>query len=112
MEKKIWLSYDLSLNGDYEGLYRWLDKRRAEECGSGLAVFQFTFSSSDLTDSAEAQELLDSIKEYMHINEIRDRIYAVWGRNSRRIAGRFLVGNRKRAPWEGMAGLGTDVSDD
>jgi len=112
MRKRVWLSYDLSLNGDYEGLFRWLDEEDAEECGDGLAVFVFNFESDDSSDAVEANELLESIKRSMSINEKRDRIYAVWRRNSGKTAGRFLVGNRKRAPWEGAAGRESEDEDD
>ena len=29
----IWISYDLGVRGDYEGLYAWLDSHGAKECG-------------------------------------------------------------------------------
>ena len=29
----VWISYDLGIRGDYEGLYAWLDSHRAKECG-------------------------------------------------------------------------------
>ena len=34
---RFWLSYDLGINGDYDGLYRWLDRQGAKECGSSMA---------------------------------------------------------------------------
>jgi len=32
MKQTIWISYDLGLQGDYPGLYRWLDLHKAKEC--------------------------------------------------------------------------------
>ncbi len=27
MKKALWISYDIGVRGDYEGLYAWLDSR-------------------------------------------------------------------------------------
>ena len=34
MNKALWLSYDLGVKGDHEGLDAWLDDHDAEECGN------------------------------------------------------------------------------
>ena len=112
MKKAVWLSYDLSLNGDYMGLYKWLDKNEAKECGDGVAFFKFDFSSARGNDAEEKKKLLSSIKTNVKINVGRDRMYAVWERSDGKIKGRFLVGNRKRAPWEGAAGQTSEEDDD
>lgn len=36
---RIWLSFDLGVSGDYEGMYAWLDDKRAKECGSSVASY-------------------------------------------------------------------------
>lgn len=41
MTKAIWISYDLGIGGDYDGLYRWLANHKAVECGDGLAFFNY-----------------------------------------------------------------------
>ena len=47
MKKAIWISYDLGIGGDYDGLYRWLANHSAVECGDGLAFFNYQAKSSD-----------------------------------------------------------------
>lgn len=42
VKSAIWLSYDLGVNGDYEGMYAWLDNHGAKECGGSVAYLQFT----------------------------------------------------------------------
>lgn len=106
MRKFIWLSFDLSLNGDYERLFRWLDERSAKECGDGLACFYFDFRTEN-----EKEELTSSMKSNIEIKEGKDRLYAVWERTDGRTRGSFLVGARKRAPWEGAFGRFSDDLD-
>ena len=38
-QKAVWISFDLGVQGDYEGLYRWLDSFDARECGENLVLF-------------------------------------------------------------------------
>ena len=99
MIKTVWLSFDLSLNGDYDGLFKWLDERSAKECGDGLAFFEFEFHTTN-----EQEELIRSIAETVSINNKRDRIYAIWMRQDDKVQGSFLFGSRKRAPWDGASG--------
>jgi hypothetical protein len=46
MKKRFWLSYDLGIDGDYDGLYGWLDRIKAIECGDGLASFALDVGKS------------------------------------------------------------------
>jgi hypothetical protein len=105
MKKVVWMSFDLGVNGDYEGLYRWLDARQARECGDSLALFSFEFKS-DLPSEIEA-----SIKESMEIGA-RARIYIIFVGKDRKAKGRFLFGQRKAAPWAGFAPTGPTEDDE
>ena len=42
MESIVWMSYNLGVTGDYEGLYAWLDEHNAKECGNSVAWFSFS----------------------------------------------------------------------
>jgi hypothetical protein len=33
MNSAVWISYDLGVQADYEGMYAWLDEHQAKECG-------------------------------------------------------------------------------
>ena len=103
MRTPIWISYDLGVSGDYEGLYSWLDTHGAKECGSSVAFLQYNHAGDLMTGLANDIESAVSLDK-------RSRIYVV-RRDGERVAGRFVIGNRKAAPWEGFGDNG-DTSDD
>ncbi len=94
--KTFWLSYDLGLKGDYEGLYQWLDEHQAKECGSALAMFKRDVNGTTFIEDIE-EELTSAVKF-----KDGDRIYLIW-RDGALNKGKFVVGGRKRSPWEGYA---------
>jgi hypothetical protein len=94
VKSTIWLSYDLGVNGDYEGMYAWLDNRGAKECGSNVAYMQFTHGG-DLPASLKSE-----IEGAVALNK-RSRIYVIYKKEAK-ISGRYLIGHRKGAPWEGF----------
>lgn len=102
--KTFWLSYDLGLKGDYEGLYQWLDEHRAKECGSALAVFKLE------TDGDFVKNITDELKRVVQFKS-DDRVYLIW-RDGKLNKGKFIVGGRKRAPWEGYASIIENAQED
>ena len=93
----MWISYDLGLRGDYEGLYSWLDSVGAKECGDSVAFFTKKVGSS-LIDS-----IREDIKQHVKFNKT-DRVYIIYlDDNTHKIKGTFLFGKRKRSSWEGYA---------
>ena len=99
MRSTIWLSYDLGVNGDYEGLYSWLDSQGAKECGSSVAFLRYTHDG-DLLGA-----LKEDIRTAISLNK-RSRIYVIYDRK-----GRYVFGRRKSAPWEGFGDKGDDEED-
>lgn len=98
MEKTFWISYDLGLRGDYNGMYRWLDTYKAKECGDSFAIFKFDCKKEDFIT-----EISESLKQAIAFKD-DDRVYLIWRDEDKKIAkGRFLIGRRKPAPWEGYA---------
>ncbi len=98
MKSAIWISYDLGVRGDYEGLYTWLDEHEARDCGDGLAFLQFEYKTQIV--AAIKREL----KRAVSVNK-RTRIYVIYrDRDSTKIRGIFIFGRRKAAPWVGYAG--------
>jgi len=93
MKKTVWISYDLGVKGDYEGLYGWLDNHTAKECGNSVAVFEYDYGDNFLDELQ--QDLSQNVNLARH-----DRIYLIW-RQDRKIKGKFLFGKRKAAPWSG-----------
>ena len=97
--KAVWISYDLGIKGDYEGLYYWLDLHKARECVGNLAFLKFKTEDSDLDLIANLEK---SIQEAVEINK-RSRIYIIFYGKQKRMRGRYLFGNRMASPWLGYA---------
>ena len=103
MKNAIWLSFDLGVNGDYEGMYAWLDNHGAKECGANAAYLQFTHDG-DLPAS-----LRSDLESAIALNK-RSRIYLIW-KKGQRMSGGYLIGHRKGAPWEGFGDKGETDED-
>lgn len=104
--KRIYLSFDLGLRGDYDGLYAWLDKYKAKECGAGLALLDYPDTGTEFMETLE-KELLHEVAF-----DNNDRLYVVWRENDgSKLKGKFLRGNRKSAPWVGFAPVPGVVED-
>ena len=104
MKKAVWISYDLGIKGDYQGLYAWLDDHKAIECGNSVAFIQYNMKN----------DLINELKEDLKSNvdfKPGDRVYIirrelVKGKNL--VRGSFIFGKRKSNPWEGY---GTSVDE-
>ena len=95
MRRAIWLSYDLGVSGDYEGMYAWLENHGAKECGSSVAFLKSYEFEGDLLESVKAD-----VGETVALNR-RSRIYVIFSDNGR-LRGRYAVGRRKAPPWTGF----------
>jgi len=104
MTKTVWISYDLGVRGDYEGLFEFLASADAKECGSNLGVIVFPVQT-DLI-----KELKAAIKDHMKIDK-RSRIYVMFKKSDGKLTGSFIFGNRKSPPWAGYATLGVSEED-
>ncbi|HLM43358.1 MAG TPA: hypothetical protein VEY88_20785 [Archangium sp.] len=93
----IWLSYDLGVKGDYDGLYSWLDSHGARECGESVAFIPNYAHSRALLES-----LREDLKGAVEIGQY-DRIYVIYENDEGKMKGKFLFGRRKRAPWTGFS---------
>lgn len=93
MKQLCWMSFDLGVKGDYEGLYTWLDNWGAKECGTSTATLHFDSQYDFITEFK--QDLQNNVDLSKH-----DRIYVIW-REGDKMKGRFIHGQRKAAPWSG-----------
>jgi len=106
MKQAIWLSYDLGVRGDYEGIYTWLDERDGSECGDSLAFLKYGFSG-DLIESLE-----QDIRQSIDVTK-KTRIYVVWyDVKSKSMKGRFILGTRQAPPWTGYASVEEKFEDE
>ena len=97
MKNAIWISYDLGVRGDYEGLYSWLDEHNAIECGDSLAFLDYTYKGS-LLESVKS-ELASAIAQTK-----QTRIYLIYReRVTKKMKGTFIFGGRRAPPWSGYA---------
>ncbi len=110
-KKSFWLSYDLGLKGDYEGLFSFLDNVGAIECADNLAYFAYECDTT-VPYHIQVSELLQA---NVHIDVNKDRLYLIWKEDNGDIGGKFLFGSRKRSPWEGfgkvIAGNESDIAE-
>jgi hypothetical protein len=104
MKQTIWVSFDLGIRGDYEGMYGFLDTHQAKECGDGVAVLQYDFEG-DLAGKLK-EDLAQSVKL-----DKRSRIYVVFPGENGKYKGRFIVGGRKPPPWAGYGSVAIDEED-
>lgn len=98
MTQTIWISYDLGVQGDYDGLYEWLDEHDARECGDSLAILKYEYRRDLL------KQLRADLEKSVQFTK-RSRIYVIY-RSDRdeRVKGIFLIGTRRASPWQGAAG--------
>ncbi|MDM8537624.1 hypothetical protein QUF70_12775 [Desulfobacterales bacterium HSG17] len=104
MEKTVWLSFDLGIRGDYNGLYEWLDNQEAKECSDSIAVFKYNVKNNLIED------LKKDLSENVSIKN-RDRIYLIW-KQDEKVKGKFLFGKRKASSWEGYGSFETEPDED
>ncbi len=97
MRKNVfWLTYDLGIDGDFDGLYAWLDEIGAKECGDSACYFEFDPGRVD-----PPKAILAAVRKHAKLRS-RDRIYLIWLKDGK-TTGRFIAGSRRRAPWAGYA---------
>jgi hypothetical protein len=95
MQRAVWISFDLGVRGDYQGMYAWLDSKQAEECGDSLAYMNYEFED-DLVGS-----LVTDLSKAVEVTK-KTRIYVIWQEpESHKMKGRFILGGRKAPPWAG-----------
>jgi hypothetical protein len=101
----VWVSFDLGVKGDYEGMYAWLDGQNAKECGDSVACFWYDHSGKDLL-----QDLKEDLDNSVELDTKRNRIYVI--RNVKgKMKGAFIFGRRRNAPWTGVAATGEQDED-
>ena len=105
MKRIIWISYDLGVRGDYEGIYTWLDQYDAIECGDSIALLKYEFTGELI------ETLKKDIKDWVEISK-KTRIYVIWRDNkTKKMKGRFVFGTRKSPPWSGYAVSESEIED-
>ena len=102
----VWMNYDLGIQGDYTGLYTWLDDREAKECGYSTAFFTLDLDDDEDIFAMLRRELEDSVELTG-----KARVYVCYLRGGGRVRAGFVVGRRKMAPWAGYA-ASDDNEDD
>ncbi len=107
MKSAVCLWYDLGVQGDYEGVYSWLDEHQANECGDNLAFLNYEYSGSLL------EALTADLKKSIEIPK-RTRIYVIYrDPDTKKMKGSFIFGGRKAPPFSGFAvAVGSADSDE
>ena len=106
MRRRVWMSYDLGVQGNYTGLYAWLDRRGALECGDSTAVFFYEHATSIKDEIASDMEGILG-------KDRRARIYIVYyDEDKGHVTGAFVLNGRKAAPWVGFGTDGGETDED
>lgn len=106
MKSAVWISFDLGLRGDYEGMYTWLDQHEAKECGDNFALLRYEHEGELI------ENLKKDIRDSVEINK-KTRIYLIFiSSTTKKPKGKFIFGNRKAAPWSGYAGDNGETDED
>lgn len=93
----VWVSFDLGVQGDYEGMYLWLDGHQANECGDNLAFLNYEYSGLLL------EALTADLNKSVQITK-RTRIYVIYReQETKKMKGSFIFGGRKAPPWSGFS---------
>ncbi len=103
MRHFVWVSFDLGVKGDYEGIYRWLAQHDAKECGDSVACFWYE----------HPDELLQDLKRELGASvelTAKSRVYVIRLVEGR-MKGTFIYGRRRNAPWVGFADSGEEIED-
>jgi hypothetical protein len=101
----VWLSFDLGVKGDYEGMYEWLDSHEAKECGDSLACFWYDHPSKDLL-----QDMKADLTKSVELDTKKNRIYVI--RNvGGKMKGSFIFGRRRSPQWAGIAATADQGED-
>jgi hypothetical protein len=103
---KIWLTYDLDVDGDFQGLYSWLDDKKALECGNNIAFFDYFYPDAINSDEKLRRYFKDELEKKVNF-KAGDRIYIIRksldkDKNGKTV-GSFIVGKRKANAWDGYA---------
>jgi hypothetical protein len=104
MKVFIWLSFDLGVKGDFEGMYQFLDTHGAKECCDSVAAFTYEYKNDLIA------ELTKTLREYITFNK-RSRVYLIFPKEGK-YAGRFIIGSRKAPPWTGFANSKEDKEEE
>ena len=105
MKKLVWISFDLGVSGDYEGMYAWMDGHGGRECGDSVAAIEYE-PRKDLV-----AELKSDIEESVELGK-KSRIYVIYRSDDGKMKGSFLCGTRKQAPWTGYGASVEESSDE
>jgi hypothetical protein len=93
----VWITFDLGLDGDYKGLYAWLDAHGANGCGESVAVLTYD------CDGAIPDRIREELKASVGI-DAQSRIYVIYrdpATNENR--GAFIFGERRAPVWNGYS---------
>ena len=103
MKKRIWISFDLGITGDYDRLYEWLDEHNAVECGNGFATLEYEFKNY----TSEYRDLFDELKQDLsrYVEDTpKTRIYVLTlAKGLSTPGGTFIFGKRESNLREGYA---------
>jgi hypothetical protein len=112
VKKTIFITFELGMRGDYESLYKWLDEKKAEERGYGVAIIkEYVIDTSIKKDIDFLRLVKKELTQKVSFGNT-DRVYMIWnGFENNLIKAGFIYGKAKQAPWTGFAEKDIDTID-
>jgi hypothetical protein len=95
----IWLSFDMDIPCDGEGLYVWLDLHAAKACGRGFAFLHYSYEN-DLK-----RELAEDLRRSIELSPRASFYLVCVDPEDQKFKGSFIIGRRGSTPWHGYAQL-------
>ena len=93
----VWITFDLGDDGDYKGLYAWLDAHDADGCGECVAVLTYHCEGS----------IPDTIRDDLGMNVVIDAhtsVYVIYRDPvTNENKGNFIFGERRAQAWDGYS---------
>lgn len=103
---RVWLSYDLGVSGDYDGLYVWLDNHEAVECGNSVASFII-----EIANKLDPHDYMkDTLTRTLEL-KASNKLYCICSASDFPTRGKFIYGGRRASPWQGYGNHGTDEEE-
>ncbi len=104
MKAFVWLSFDLGVRGDFEGMYQFLDAHGGKECGDSVCAFSYEYKKDLLG------ELKKDLQGGVSLDK-RSRVYVIFPSAKGKYTGKFIIGQRRSPPWAGFGPSAGDEED-
>lgn len=92
-------------------MYAWLDNYGAKDCGDSFAYLKYA-TPKEMTDEEFVAFIKRDLEKTVDFKP-GNRVYLIrYNSEKQTTTGKFLIGKRRAAPWEGYGDKDSDSSND